>query len=476
MFSKLLKITDIQQYIYSNPNEIADYNNIEFNQLKSQKEDIDEFILLNTEKIQSLDFSKYENRNFVFLLYDFCEQLSLTTAMSVLWHIIKTTNIAVSSRIDAANLFTLNVATSDEYIYRFDDICYKLTYAIEKEEDNDTKAIGTFANYYLVVLGLQAKWINELRTKIKIAQNNYSFLKSHFLQKIFAFEVSNKKECRLKIIEAKSAFLQKKRIEFNFAPNNEISAEQDTPYAKLLKNTPKDILEIRKLSVSLLNDSSEYWSLNRGVAILSREQQLFSYMNSFGQMHFAKCEFAYINLPQFIFSNQIEIYDWGAGQGLATMCYLEFLNKNGYEQKITKATIIEPSQLAIARACLHVQKYHESVKINTINKVIDDLKNSDFEQSKENIKLHIFSNILDIENFSLSSLTSLISSSFSGLNYFICVSPYITESKVFRLQYFSDYFSNKHAFENIFEIEKRSGDWKGYGSWSIVLRIFKVIL
>lgn len=49
----------------------------------------------------------------------------------------------------------------------------------------------------------------------------------------------------------------------------------------------------------------------------------------------------------------IEIVDWGCGQGIASLCFLQVLkerDKGYYEQFIRKITLIEPSKSALQRA------------------------------------------------------------------------------------------------------------------------------
>ena len=51
------------------------------------------------------------------------------------------------------------------------------------------------------------------------------------------------------------------------------------------------------------------------------------YLRSFGKMHKAKLDAAFkcIHNPSDLFGSPVEIYDWGCGQGTATVCLLDFL-------------------------------------------------------------------------------------------------------------------------------------------------------
>ena len=212
-----------------------------------------------------------------------------------------------------------------------------------------------------------------------------------------------------------------------------------------------------------------FWSLQRGVKVLTEPNQLLAYFNSYGKMHYAKVISALASLPDEILTSQIEIYDWGCGQGLATMCFLEYFQMQDGNVNIRSATLIEPSEIAIKRASLHVKKFKNDLTIITKNKDLDSIIPDDFNSSNETIKIHLFSNILDIDFFSMSDLVSNIKDSFNGLNYFVCVSPYVTEQKTQRLNDFVENFENTEILSDITE---RKGKWKGT-NWSRVIRVFK---
>ena len=80
---------------------------------------------------------------------------------------------------------------------------------------------------------------------------------------------------------------------------------------------------MRETALSLLpNDKMVldklYNDLKRGINILDDEMHLNMYLRSFGKMHKAKLDTAFTCLPDIssIFSEEIEVYDWGCGQGI----------------------------------------------------------------------------------------------------------------------------------------------------------------
>lgn len=218
---------------------------------------------------------------------------------------------------------------------------------------------------------------------------------------------------------------------------------------------PKDHMEQDKL----------YQDLKRGKDILDDEMHLNMYLKSFGKMHKAKLEAAFDCLPDIssIFSEGIEIYDWGCGQGTASICLLDFLRSKNIAHNIIAINLIDPSIPATRRA-REVLSCYENIRVNAVNKAFDDLDEQDFVRSNHR-KLHLFSNILDVDAFDLAQFTHLFQKSFFGSNYFVCVGPY--------------YYNNKRVDEFIAATDpddmyatfnKERGMWQN--DWTISLRIF----
>lgn len=125
--------------------------------------------------------------------------------------------------------------------------------------------------------------------------------------------------------------------------------------------------------------------------------------------------------------------------------------------------MIDPSIPATRRA-REVLSCYENIRVNAVNKAFDDLDEQDFVRSNHR-KLHLFSNILDVDAFDLAQFTHLFQKSFFGSNYFVCVGPY--------------YYNNKRVDEFIAATDpddmyatfnKERGMWQN--DWTISLRIF----
>jgi superfamily II DNA helicase RecQ len=192
------------------------------------------------------------------------------------------------------------------------------------------------------------------------------------------------------------------------------------------------------------------WSISgmdHGISQLSTEAQLCCYMAAYGEMH--KSKFCRI-LKDFPFSDiddNYEIIDWGAGQGLGSICLLDAMRNHQLEDNLQKVTLVEPSAVALERAQQNLlQAVEEHVLVDTLNfclpanlpSITDALTGIHIE---EPICIHIFSNILDITTIDLKKLAFIVSSS-GYRHYFLCVGP----------MNFGNYRID--AFERYFQIEQ----------------------
>ena len=76
------------------------------------------------------------------------------------------------------------------------------------------------------------------------------------------------------------------------------------------------------------DERDKLWSdLNQGVDLLTTHELMCQYIFSYGNMHEAKIKTALSSIrnPQEVFNTDIAIVDWGCGQGLATVCFFDFL-------------------------------------------------------------------------------------------------------------------------------------------------------
>ena len=207
--------------------------------------------------------------------------------------------------------------------------------------------------------------------------------------------------------------------------------EQKTSYAyklKYLENPTFD--KVRGFAKSFIDDLPKelvdelYSQLDRGVVQIDSEPQMLVYLYSFGNMHQAKLNKAFENIPEILFDQpEINIIDYGCGQAIGTMCYVDFIRQKGVSQKVKRVTLIEPSEICLKRAALHVSAFCPDAEIVTINKEFDDLDDEDIVCEEDIPTLHILSNVLDLD-FDLERFAELISDNLKGYNQFVCVGPY----------------------------------------------------
>ncbi len=235
-------------------------------------------------------------------------------------------------------------------------------------------------------------------------------------------------------------------------------------------------ISIRDLAIDSINKLPRieqdrlHEDLIRGTAILEDEPHLNMYLRSFGLMHKAKIDEAFNNmLPNLekLFSLDIEIYDWGCGQGIATICMLDFLRKHHIQPKFRRINLVEPSSVAIERAKDILSCYQEcnNAEVRIVNKVFGDLQPDDINSLKCR-KLHLFSNILDVAAFDLVSFTQLFQKTQKGGNYIVCVGPLNKGYK--RVDWFIEALNPDIRYATI---DKQKGCWIDGKDWTISLRI-----
>lgn len=130
--------------------------------------------------------------------------------------------------------------------------------------------------------------------------------------------------------------------------------------------------------------------LKHGVAIIDREELLWQYLYSYGPMHQSKMNMALEKLPRIaeIVKDGFSVVDWGCGQGLATVCLLDFLREKKIDALPESTVLVEPSELAIENARLHVELCGvENVRL--VPKLLDDVMAQDVETDSA-ATIHLF--------------------------------------------------------------------------------------
>ena len=187
---------------------------------------------------------------------------------------------------------------------------------------------------------------------------------------------------------------------------------------------------IRKIAITEIlgysNDvRNKLWNdLKRGTALLNTHEQMCQYMLSYGKMHQAKLLDSFKKLDKTTFHNEIEVIDWGCGQAMGTINLFDYLKEHNLDSSIKKVTLIEPSQKALERAKVHIQAYCDNdVQIVTNSNFFENIEASDIASKSGRDVIHIFSNIIDVEDIDLKYLSGLIDKSVKTDNYLVCVGP-----------------------------------------------------
>ena len=120
-----------------------------------------------------------------------------------------------------------------------------------------------------------------------------------------------------------------------------------------------------------------------------------------------------------------------------------------------------------------MRHFNEQCSVKTVLKDIDSITKEDLNCDGNSIKIHLFSNILDVDGYSMEHLISIIEQTQKGINYFVCVSPYITDAKTARIDKFVQHFANHYnSFHTYWEIDNQKGEWEN--GWARVIRLFRV--
>lgn len=214
---------------------------------------------------------------------------------------------------------------------------------------------------------------------------------------------------------------------------------------------------VQKLPAELCDDL--HGALNRGVDILDSEPLLQMYIYSYGKMHKAKLKYAFDNLQEHVFKyDELEIVDYGSGQGLATICYHDYILEHNVEQHVKRITLIEPSEMALSRAELLCSKFFPDTEIVAINKNFDGLTNDDLLISREIPTIHLLSNILDVESYDISHFSDVVREQSVGENEYIIVSPMQNQQRVERLNTFTSLIDKKVYFKEYLDKRKLQED------------------
>jgi len=201
---------------------------------------------------------------------------------------------------------------------------------------------------------------------------------------------------------------------------------------------------LQRLPFSLRQKPWTHDKLNHGVSPLDSDDALDCYLAAYGEMHSTKLEFAFSFFPRQELAETFEVYDWGCGQGLASVEFLHYLKKFSNVMP-SRVTLVEPSEKALERACSNIRSLlpeHSTIRsysmlLPTETGISSELDESIFDDGLP-IVVHLFSNVLDVPSISLRKLAKCITSQ-KSLHFMVCVGP--CNAGESRIEAFSRYFN-----------------------------------
>ena len=206
--------------------------------------------------------------------------------------------------------------------------------------------------------------------------------------------------------------------------------ENHAPYLQddmVIHALQQNILNFSNLNFRMLRtyagiDAGQHARLDRGRLTIHCQDLLNQYLWSYGPMVARQWYHVLArisNILDQILRQTVHIIDYGCGQGLALL--LVFDKMIGLHHAVQTVTLIEPSNIALQRACYLLSCKLPKTQIYAVNKKLDDVAQSELRMDCSSIYMHVFSNILDIDGFDPFSLLHKLLA-FGGIHYFLAVS------------------------------------------------------
>jgi hypothetical protein len=456
VFAKYLEgiYTDMEKYFLEL--SVDELNDIKFD-LDDLLCDLIDIKLITTKNTNVIN-------SFILLLAEQFERANLIGSITDIYEFIPKS--ALKTRLEVTKLYIRINNIQKGYHSRFDQII-KLLDSIDKEDDYD-KTINTLFGYLLeasndFVKLNRSDLFESLKTMFISHREKYQILNDSFVIEIIdVISISNLEEISKEILTKLQIY--KNNIQnCKIVDTNKITIENSSYSQELCNLKSPTFYDFRKIA-SRYNDDNSYFKLNRGRYIIDDEKLLFQYIFSYGNMHKAKLDEAFETIVHKLDNKTINIIDWGCGQALATVLLIEYLKENNLNIDIKNIKLIEPSKLALKRGLLHIDILKQKqYNIESINKELDCIEQNDIKFDDDNIVLHLFSNILDVEQFRLdTSFLEKISTNIQSDNYFICISPNINIKRNERLDIFFRYFDENFDTNLISSRDTNIGSYKRY--------------
>lgn len=159
-----------------------------------------------------------------------------------------------------------------------------------------------------------------------------------------------------------------------------------------------------------IEDGELYRSLRRGKAVLETDAQCAKYVTAFSNKHLVKFQEAFKSIPEQTGDRVVDFVDWGCGVGLAELAYSSYIKisnrgERKYDYRVRSISLIEPSEQALAWAEFIAASCFPEARVISINKRFEELDSEDvkFDDRTGLRRIHVFSNVLDMDAMQFSS-------------------------------------------------------------------------
>jgi len=222
-----------------------------------------------------------------------------------------------------------------------------------------------------------------------------------------------------------------------------------------------NVLQAAEKYIDSLSDSKQKSlknELGNGLADLTSKEQLDMYLSSYGDIHRQKLLLAYEKIPLKVWTeNALSIVDYGCGQCIAEMVLSDFLKKKYIDnENIKHFTLIEPSRHSLSQGIKYLNLFFEDCNITAYNITAGELTEDNI-QTESATTIHIFSNVLDINEFERENIAGIINQDMSHNHILVCVSPFYQEND--RGSLMDDFGKRLRGMECVYKLEKHSDEW-----------------
>jgi len=194
-------------------------------------------------------------------------------------------------------------------------------------------------------------------------------------------------------------------------------------------------------------------NLSRGIKKLDSDDDMDRYIAAYYAHHMIKLQSIISKSDSIIYNNNsvfndVCIYDWGCGQGLATQMFLYSFSDR--IKNLDKIYLIDPADKVLEKAYSYVSNTLSHLKFEAnIIKIAKSFEVIVPDEIKSNsmTTINLFSNIIDVD-FNLDNLFKLYDKLIRTYNIFYCTSPNYKKA-VERTNKFHDHFSKIDSFKDI---------------------------